>query len=182
MDKMEDIMTREAAEKMAAQLLVKKTTEAVYDHCTKQEKAITEFVNENCEAIYEDGELREYRIRHPEGTFMWAVEQMKQGKKVSRKCWNNPWDHIFLHECKEIMRIDDPDDDSISYKSHYKYFPNLCCIEAIDWELHEESEINRRIDVVSTSLKQTEALNGSFILKEAIKKFAILGQGDGGSK
>jgi len=106
-----------------------------------------------------------------EGSFMWAVWQMKQGKKMSRKCWNDPWDHIFLHECKEIMRIDDLNDDSISYKSHYKYFPNSCCIEAMDWEVSDKSEINRRINVVHKSLKQIEDLNGSFILKEAIKLF-----------
>lgn len=141
-DKMEDIMTREAAEKIASQILVKKTTEAVYDHCSKQEKAITEFVNKNCEAVYEDGKLREYRIKHQEGTFMWAVKQMMQTKKVRIPKIHDYYDNDNLikfsiyyaggNVCKKYIADMNKEAESTAYNFNMREF------EATDWEVFEE--------------------------------------------
>jgi len=58
--------------------------------------------------------------------FMWAVEQMKQGKKVRRELWMD--DYYIKSETKSII--------SNKNGTYIKY--NIPDIEATDWELFKE--------------------------------------------
>lgn len=97
--------------------------------------------------------------------FNQAIEWMKEGKKVTMTskvdgwyCYSNPQQNRLL---EDFSREGGSCELSIIE------------FESNEWELYKDkTELNRRIDVVHTSLKQIEELNGSFILKEAIKLFA----------
>ena len=64
------------------------------------------------------------------GDFMWAVAQMKEGKKVKRKGWEGAEDILTPIQLEsDLMFIDS--------KGERKYV-GLIGVEAIDWELVED--------------------------------------------
>lgn len=65
-----------------------------------------------------------------EGTFMWAVEQMKQGKKVRRKSWYN----------KDCIQIKGKNYFSWDDKLNLELIFNVEWIEGTDWEIFEENK------------------------------------------
>ena len=96
----------------------------------RKEDAIKEFAKRFME-IEEHSDSWEIKLRHPEGTFMWAVNQMKQGKKVRRNFWAEKSLYIKL--------IDDAG-NNFTYASGIIYSAGLDSIEATDWEIYEENK------------------------------------------
>ena len=61
-----------------------------------------------------------------EGTFMWAVEQMKQGKKVRRKLWID--DLYVFWQSQSMAMVFSKDCASMVFQNY----------EATDWEIWEK--------------------------------------------
>jgi len=98
--------------------------------CKKEEQAIIKFIQNNVmmhRKEGEDGPHFEVEYNHPKGTFMWAVEQMKQGNKVSRKLWEGN----YICRSKKTINL-------IIYKDKNLFMTGICDIEATDWEIFEE--------------------------------------------
>jgi hypothetical protein len=73
--------------------------------------------------------------------FMWAVEQMKQGKKVRRNHWQN-WEGFALHNADGIGLM-------FTNNRYMSDKISISDIEATDWEIFEEEitweEITKKI-------------------------------------
>jgi len=68
---------------------------------------------------------------HKKGTFMWAVDQMKQSKKVRQKSWAEDMEPLYLDQDKIWYK----------YKSAEFKFPFVYQdFETTDWEIFEENK------------------------------------------
>lgn len=97
---------------------------------SKEEQFIKDYIKNNLELVYFEGKDGiECRIdyKYPEGTFMWATEQMKQGKKVRRKTHIDK--DFYIYADSSILRM----------RSHSSYSPGMGSIQATDWEIYKES-------------------------------------------
>ena len=108
---------------------------------------------------------------YQEGTFMWAVEQMKAGKKVRRKGWINcpNWfmsvdNSMSSIELKEII---DQSNQNMTYC--------ILDIEATDWEIFEEPRKTlwdkMRWEMVFPSGVSTVGFVDRFEVEEALRGY-----------
>jgi len=67
-------------------------------------------------------------INYEKHDFMWAVGQMKSGKKVRRKKWDL-YEYIYIKQNSKTMSSQIPT---------FKYTPYIESINATDWEIYEE--------------------------------------------
>jgi hypothetical protein len=83
----------------------------------------------------------ELELMEPRHDFMWAVEQMKQGKKVRRNHWQN-WEGFALHNADGIGLM-------FTNNRYMSDKISISDIEATDWEIFEEEitweEITKKI-------------------------------------
>lgn len=93
----------------------------------REEEVIKTFIKENLQVVHEDGKPYRVEYIHPEGTFMWAVEQMKQGKELRAKSMKqsiimNGFGWMFWKGTKD------------------RYSPSTGDMESTDWEIYEENK------------------------------------------
>ncbi len=101
-----------------------------------------------------------------------AVKWMGEGKKVKHSDWEDDSFVFFDTNCYDFHSS-----TGISYDFGIQEFKRK------DWEIYEEklkepSALQERINSVYKSLEQIEKLNGTFVLKEAIKLFALQKDGE----
>lgn len=126
---------------------------------------VKEPINPNCviEEIKFDKERSIYdTIQKPEGSFLWAMEQMKQGKKVRRSYYHKSV-YDFLDKNTLKRKYMDGTNKVEFFVDDY---------EATDFEIYEEikSSIDLKIDAIETELIRLISKHGSFCVKEAIKR------------
>ena len=114
--------------------------------------------------IFQEEGLALIETEKDKGTFMWAVEQMKQGKKVRRKAWQG----------KEIFAIIESD---FIRKYNYWQTPKLDYndFKATDWEIFEENNIMKELIEECSSSESKSAMwidreKLEVFLEKAIKK------------
>lgn len=105
----------------------------------RENMAIQEFVAKHLELRYDEKNNPMIAFIHPKGTFLWAVEMMKQGHKVRRRDgWRNAKEsYIFdnKEECiKAFVSTGLGDDEIIDSLFIIEDF------EAMDWEIYEENK------------------------------------------
>jgi len=94
--------------------------------------------------------------------FSWAVQQMREGKKVRRKAWDSPEkiDYIKINKNTKGL-ITNNADDRIFYLSDY---------DATDWELFEEPKTLSDIVINDSDYEYIYAHYKEKDIKEFIKK------------
>jgi hypothetical protein len=94
------------------------------------------FYTDTTKRRFEDYFDEDY-VDNYKGTFMWAIEQMEQGKKVKKKSWADNSRFIKM----EYQDVAQGDDERCILDSKYQFFDiELRDIGATDWELYEEKE------------------------------------------
>ena len=63
--------------------------------------------------------------------FQWAIQQLKEGKKVRRKDWGNPDFYVFMKNENFYYYSTENDPETL-------YPFRLECFQATDWELFGE--------------------------------------------
>ena len=92
---------------------------------------IQKFVSENCELIKTEDETIVKYI-NKEGTFLWAVEQLKQNKQVRRKFWGHPELAMFPSEHGTDIVWNTKGQEKVEFQLNF--------FTATDWEIYEENK------------------------------------------
>lgn len=74
--------------------------------------------------------------------FQWAIQQLKEGKKVRRKSWMNGdfIEDFILRNNRNDMEF------KLNYLNTNSDFIPTRLVEAIDWEIYEEETLSDKID------------------------------------
>ncbi len=104
----------------------------------------------------------DYHFPTIKGSFGWAVEQMKQGKKVRRKHWKNLNGFaLFIYPQIGLLFTNNRTSDKLTIED----------IEANDWEIFkEESAIEKKIRLATNTIRSLDMNDGFFVVDEAIKR------------
>jgi hypothetical protein len=97
------------------------------------------------------------------GTFMWAVKQMKNGKKVRRAYFDTP---RFIELRGDIL-----------YDSKYSQFDvDLDCVEATDWQIYEDTPTLARVQEGRQKLHEKGYTATDVIFKYPEDNVLIIGE------
>jgi len=101
-----------------------------------------------------------------QGTFMWAVEQMKLGKKVRMKSWDK---HICIERQPVLNSICFKDD--IVWSTHKENVQlTMFLIEATDWVVVDDDKDWNLADKEVTGTHNFKRVNYNEYIKEDVKK------------
>ena len=106
----------------------------------------------------------ELGVEPTEGTFMWAVEQMKQGRHVSRPKWSIDRHFIGMNMPNDVIRWLNNINDATNQVDI-----NLDKIEATDWEIYVEP--NKTLYSKRNELTHLKSRYAESDIKEALREF-----------
>lgn len=113
-------------------------------------------------------------MEYDEGSFMWAVEQMKKGKKVRRKLWTT--NANFKDNKKHYYYIHKDCGENYILSSQYGRIESLVKnFEALDWEVFKETKktLSDKISIYNDriySLSTIDVKDFIATIKEMLKK------------
>ena len=90
------------------------------------QKKLEDFIKTRLERRI-DGDQESIHYVHPEGSWNWAVEQMKNDHKVRDPSWQNESYYIYFNEMSKIL---DSEENG--------FVPSLYLLESNNWEIFEE--------------------------------------------
>jgi len=111
-----------------------------------EEDMIIDFIRNNLIMLHDTNDLScSIRYNHPEGTFMWAVEQIKQGKKVTQKSKADWWFCCGNPQMNRTLGPKTPGNGNQVQGELYSQELSLMSFTDTDWEIFEEEKTLKEI-------------------------------------